>query len=70
MSDEINVHIFAYTICAFISLIFVIITVSDYGRKHLQLPWYRLLLVSICLYIICITVLIVGVRKIMYLSSL
>lgn len=64
MSEELKVQIFAYVICAFISLVFVIITMSEYGRNHVQLPWYRLLLVSICLYVVCITVLIVGVRKI------
>ena len=63
MSEDLKVQIFAYVICAFVSFVFVIITMSEYGRRHVQLPWYRLILVSVCLYIVCITVLIVGVRK-------
>ncbi len=63
MSENLKIQIFAYIICAFISFVFVIITMSEYGGRHVQLPWYRLLLVAICLYVICITVLIVGVRK-------
>ena len=64
MSTDLKVQIFAYVICAFISLVFTIITVSDYGRKHVQLPWYRLILVSVCLYVVTIVVLIAFTKKI------
>lgn len=66
MSTDLKVHIFAYAICAFISFVFVIITISEYGRQHVQFPWYQKILLGICLYIPCISVLIVGVRKLIF----
>lgn len=56
LDDDTVYKLFGYGICIIASFIFTIIVISDYGTKHVQMPWYKVILLFICIFLLSVLV--------------